>query len=260
MSLLDNPYVADIVALVHSLTDSQIEQVATLLSSGDLPPTAGVLMVQQITHLPISMAAKVVTLLRRWHSTGETSTSLALALLAARATYMQTVAEAPSVQLVWTGPISTPIPTRSTAGVLLDLINVARFEIVIVGYVLTDGASVIFEHLAAAQRRGVKIVIIGNRLEQQLRVLQTIWPEDQQLPDLYSRLEIPDDPLSALHAKLAIADQKQMLVTSANLTYHGLAGNIEIGLQVSGKVISDAITLLSGLIAEGVFIRINAGI
>lgn len=257
MSLLDHPSVADVVAIARSLTDEQIESLAALLSHGDLLLSAGSLTVQQATHLQAAEAAKVVTLLRRWHSLGQTADSLAEALLVAHATYNQVKGEGPSVRLVWTGPISTPVPVRSTLAVMLDLINMAQFEMVIVGYAVTLGASKVFEHLAVAQRKGVRAVVIGNRLEEHLPLLRTLWPPGLRLPELYTRMEAPDDHISALHAKLAIADRMHLLVTSANLTYHGLTGNIEIGLQVDGKVAEETTDLLTRLINEGVFTRIE---
>jgi phosphatidylserine/phosphatidylglycerophosphate/cardiolipin synthase-like enzyme len=47
-----------------------------------------------------------------------------------------------------------------------------------------------------------------------------------------------------------------MLVTSANLTYHGLAGNLEIGLEIEGRVAGEVVALLNRLIAENICIRI----
>jgi len=252
----DDPGITAVVTIAHSFTDAQIRQLVAALSGGNLSLSAGVLPVQHIIRLSMAEARNVVTLLRHWHNAGGTSETLVAALLAARAAYAQALEEAPSVRLVWTGPISTSVPARSTVSVLLDLIDRARKEMIVVGYILTEAASIVLEHLAAAQKRGVQVVLIGDRMEEKLSVLQVCWPEDQRLPVIYTRAETPDDPRSALHAKLAIADQYHMLVTSANLTYHGLAGNIEMGIEVEGQVAADAVALLNGLIAEGICTRI----
>lgn len=259
MALPKEIYIAEVVALVRTLSDAQVQQLATLLTNEDIKLSVGSLTVQHIAQIPMAVAESLVTLFRHWQRAGATSTELAIALLAARSSYAQTIAVAPSVQLVWTGPINAPAPMRSTISILCDMISTARVEIVIVGYVLTAGASVVFEHLSTAQKRGVRVVIIGNRLEEQLPVFQLLWPSGQRLPYLYTYQQTSDDPLSALHAKLAIADQKTMLVTSANLTYHGLVGNIEIGLQVTGKVITECIDLLNRLIDKGILIMLNTG-
>jgi phosphatidylserine/phosphatidylglycerophosphate/cardiolipin synthase-like enzyme len=48
-----------------------------------------------------------------------------------------------------------------------------------------------------------------------------------------------------------------MLVTSANLTYHGLSGNVEVGVLVEGNVAAEAVQLINRLIAEGVVVRLD---
>ncbi len=41
--------------------------------------------------------------------------------------------------------------------------------------------------------------------------------------------------MTKLHAKVIIADGRDALITSANLTYHGYEANIEIGVRVAGE-------------------------
>lgn len=253
----DKKAIAAVVTIARTLSEIQVGQLVAALSKGELTFSAGVLQVQHRLHLSTTDTRNVVSMLRDWQNSGADLDALSAALLAANMTYIRTRAEAPSVRLVWTGPISLPGSTRSTLSVLLDLIDRAQQEMVIVGYVLTEAASIVFEHLAAAKRRGVQVTLIGDRLEEKLPVLRACWPQDLHLPTLYTRVETPDDTRAALHAKLAIADQRYMLVTSANLSYHGLAGNIEIGIEVEGQVAAEAIALLNRLITEGVCIRIH---
>jgi phosphatidylserine/phosphatidylglycerophosphate/cardiolipin synthase-like enzyme len=46
---------------------------------------------------------------------------------------------------------------------------------------------------------------------------------------------MPGDNMASLHAKVLLVDQYDLLVTSANLTYHGLSSNIEVGVRVKGN-------------------------
>ena len=46
------------------------------------------------------------------------------------------------------------------------------------------------------------------------------------------------DKMSALHAKVISVDQKQTLITSANLSYHGQQGNIELGTLIESRQIA----------------------
>ncbi len=259
MSLIvpDQDTIAQVVTMAHALNERQFRQLVEAFSDERLSLSVGVLQIQHMLQFSTTEARHVVSLLRSWQSTKSSPESLITALLAARAASARMQAEAPSVRLVWTGPISTAVPARSTMNVLLDLIERAQQEIVVVGYVLTEAASIVFERLAAAQRRGIQVILIGDRMEEKLPVLRACWPQGLRLPVLYTRAETPDDTRAALHAKLAIADQRYMLVTSANLTYHGLAGNIEIGIEVEGQVAAEAVALLNRLIADGVCIRIH---
>lgn len=258
MSLIepDQDTIAQVVTIARTLNERQFRQVVEALSDKKLSLSAGVLQLQHMLQLSTTDARSVVSLLRSWQRMKSSPESLISALLAARAASARMQAEAPSVRLVWTGPISTAVPVRSTVSVLLDLIDRAQQEIVIVGYIITDASSIVFEHLAVAQKRGVQVVLVGDRLEEKLDVLRACWPHGQRLPTLYSRVETPADPRSALHAKLAVADQRYLLVTSANLTYHGLAGNIEIGLELEGQIAAEVVALLNRLIAENVCTRI----
>ena len=44
--------------------------------------------------------------------------------------------------------------------------------------------------------------------------------------------------MAALHAKVISVDEQQTLITSANLSYHGQEGNIELGTLVDSKEIA----------------------
>ena len=44
-----------------------------------------------------------------------------------------------------------------------------------------------------------------------------------------------EDKMSALHAKVISVDQQDTLITSANLSYHGQEGNIELGTKIHSR-------------------------
>lgn len=50
-----------------------------------------------------------------------------------------------------------------------------------------------------------------------------------------------DDKMAALHAKVISVDQEKTLITSANLSYHGQQGNIELGTLIESKRIAKQI-------------------
>ena len=68
--------------------------------------------------------------------------------------------------------------------------------------------------------------------------------------------QIPSDEerMAALHAKVISVDQQQTLITSANLSYHGQQGNIELGTLIESKRIAKQIDdMFTKLIFSKVF-------
>jgi phosphatidylserine/phosphatidylglycerophosphate/cardiolipin synthase-like enzyme len=256
------PSILAAITVARSLDEQRFQQLVTALDNATLPLTASVLQVQRLLHFSAAESRTVVGLLHQWQTWGKDIQSLAIALQTARVTSAVTQTEAPSVSLVWTGPISLPGSTRTTGSVLIDLIDHAQQEIVIVDYTLSENSSYvrrIIAHLARAHQRGVQIVLIGDQVEEkQLPVLKAYWPPNQELPLLYTRKAPTSDSKSALHAKAMVVDGNSLLATSANLSYHGLAGNIELGLLVEGRVAQEAVTLLKLLITEEVCVKVDA--
>ena len=76
-----------------------------------------------------------------------------------------------------------------------------------------------------------------------------MWPERARAPRILSREINPGDPFSSMHAKVFLADESTALVTSANLTAHGLHRNIEIGILVRSPAVgrlAEALLALEG--------------
>jgi phosphatidylserine/phosphatidylglycerophosphate/cardiolipin synthase-like enzyme len=153
------------------------------------------------------------------------------------------------VEIVCTAPLDIGIPVRATLPKALEMIESAEHEIVMVGYVFSEGAREILARLAAAQARGVRVTIVANRLREHLCQFVPLWPAGARLPVLYSRDADPNDQMAALHAKLLICDRRTALVTSANFTHHGLRGNIEIGVCVTDQAIGRLADFVSHMIA-----------
>lgn len=60
--------------------------------------------------------------------------------------------------------------------------------------------------------------------------------------------------MSALHAKVISIDQQETLITSANLSYHGQEGNVELGAHIISKEIAIQVEqLFTQLIFSKVF-------
>jgi phosphatidylserine/phosphatidylglycerophosphate/cardiolipin synthase-like enzyme len=169
-----------------------------------------------------------------------------------------------AVDIVWTGPQTPEVPVRLTRAVLVDVIRSAAERLVIVSFAAYRVALVVDE-LAAAADRGVDVRLIletseasGGRLDVDAAnafsslgaaVSFWVWPTDQ-------RPALPAGT-AALHAKAAIADDHTALVTSANLTGHGMNENMELGLLVRGGAVPRRLAAhFTRLMAGRVLVRV----
>jgi phosphatidylserine/phosphatidylglycerophosphate/cardiolipin synthase-like enzyme len=161
-----------------------------------------------------------------------------LAYLLGRADgYAQRAAEA-TVETVWSGPDSHRVPVRATAAVLADIVHEARRELLLMTYSarhyqpLTDA-------LREAVARGVAVSVVVETLQGAGTALAGDEPYKAftGIPglDLWNWPPSRRTELGAkMHAKLAVADRRVLLVSSANLTASGVTKNIEAGLLITG--------------------------
>ena len=63
--------------------------------------------------------------------------------------------------------------------------------------------------------------------------------------------------MAALHAKVISIDKRETLITSANLSYHGQEGNLELGIYVESPAIARQIDdVFTELIFRRVFTEV----
>jgi phosphatidylserine/phosphatidylglycerophosphate/cardiolipin synthase-like enzyme len=198
-------------------------------------------------------------LVERWGEAPVSGTAIALALRAtAKAVERERVEE--SIEVVWTGPRTAAVPVRLTREVLIDLIRSARESLFIVSFAAYR-VEVVLDELTTAASRGVVIRLIlettGGTLTfdaakafAALADLVTfyVWPPEKRPAVERGR--------AALHAKAAIADGHTALVTSANLTGHGITQNMELGLLIKGGPIPHRLSdHFRELIAQGTLVE-----
>jgi phosphatidylserine/phosphatidylglycerophosphate/cardiolipin synthase-like enzyme len=132
------------------------------------------------------------------------------------------------------------------------MVKDAQNEILVVGYVFTEGAKSLLEEVARASRdRRVRVTVIGNRMEEHLPALRSAWPLDCPEPRVFSCPANFQDEMSALHAKVLVCDASTALITSANFSYHGLHENIEIGVKVNSSSVARLVEFFNSLTAVG---------
>lgn len=159
-----------------------------------------------------------------------------------------------SAEFVATIPRSVPGMARPTKLVIAEMIASAKSEIIILGYELTD--RLLVDRLAEAVARGVDVTLILDRRKAAAEMILGHWPAETKRPKIYHDKQRPNaGPFASQHAKCLLVDEKDLLVTSANFTFHGLHENIEIGVRLSGSSAAEARKIFSHLVESGLAVE-----
>ena len=146
-----------------------------------------------------------------------------------------------------TGPAILDVVERSTDSVVREMINGARKEILIVEYRITGGGGVAGP-LADALRRidDITIVIDDDGEGANMSALDGMFPGPRR-PRIYAHRK-KEKAFYKVHAKIMIVDRAELLVTSANLTHHGLVQNFEMGVKIRGRTARNANAVIRRMI------------
>jgi cardiolipin synthase A/B len=194
-----------------------------------------------------TVEAHLRSLQETWNVLGGDFSPRALALMLQASAASVTVfrQQVPSTEVVWTGPKVEGSFLRATREVVRELLRRARVELLVVGYWIAardDGEGIIEEvitSMAEAVMRGASVrVIVDERIRTDGRdnrsILVSAWPDSVPLPRILTWHLPPGDRHLKLHAKVLVADRRDALVTSANLTSYAMDLNMEMGVRVIG--------------------------
>jgi cardiolipin synthase len=141
------------------------------------------------------------------------------------------------VSLVWTGPPTEELALRSTRAVLGRLVERATTSLLLVSYAGFDVDDLAAGLLAAALR-GVEVTLVletkadNPKAGEAALAFKTLaghasfyrWPAEKRSAAFA--------PTAALHAKCAVRDACEVLITSANLTSAAINDNMELGVLI----------------------------
>jgi len=142
-------------------------------------------------------------------------------------------------ELVVTAPPSFSVKARSTANTVSAMISGAKKSLLITGYSLSDYFGDLVERMIQKSRTGILIKFFANGLEGQPEFEKLLRNRSQFLR-IYD-YQHSSDRMSSLHAKVICVDKSKTLITSANLSYHGQEGNIEMGTYMESPVIAQQV-------------------
>lgn len=138
--------------------------------------------------------------------------------------------------LVTTAPPSFLIRTKPTKITVDTMIRSANSSILITGYSLSEYLSELIDCLIQKSQQGVFVKFFVNHIEDQ-KSFERVCRYKGRFLRIYNYPK-HEDTMAALHAKVISIDQQETLITSANLSYHGHEGNIELGTHIISKSIA----------------------
>ena len=140
------------------------------------------------------------------------------------------------VSLVVTAPPSFSINARTTMNVVSSMIEGADSSILITGYSLSSYFADLVDTIIQKSQSGIFVKFFVNDIDSQDSFEKLLRYKGRFLK-IYNYKK-QEDSMAALHAKVISVDQKKTLITSANLSYHGQQGNIELGMLAESKKIA----------------------
>ena len=141
-----------------------------------------------------------------------------------------------SASLVTTVPPSFSVRAKSTKNTVEGLIRGAKRSVLITGYSLSGYFADLVDVLIDKSQKGVYVKFFVNNIENQ-KGLDKLCRYKGRFLHIYN-FAGSNDSMAALHAKVISVDEQQTLITSANLSYHGQEGNIELGTLVDSREIA----------------------
>jgi phosphatidylserine/phosphatidylglycerophosphate/cardiolipin synthase-like enzyme len=179
-------------------------------------------------------------------------------LLALQSLHIQRSEASPcaAAEFVATVPPGTVCAARPTGLVIGEMLRGPHHQIIALGYEITDED--VIDRLHAASLTCPEIILLCDQGRQSARRLSDGWPGDRRRPQLFENVTWPDAaPLASMHCKALLVDGADLLVTSANFTFHGLNGNIEFGVRLRGEQARPAQGIFTQLLRSGLFRRLE---
>lgn len=136
-------------------------------------------------------------------------------------------------ELIITAPPSFALKAKPTKVVVNSMLSNAKSNILITGYSLSDYFSDLIDCVIRKSQEGVFVKFFVNDIESQ-NSFDRLCRYKGRFLKIYNYPK-QEDKMSALHAKVISIDRQDTLITSANLSYHGQEGNIELGAKIHSK-------------------------
>lgn len=160
------------------------------------------------------------------------------------------------IELTITSSVSSKVHIKQNQIVIQEMLSSAQKSIIMTGYSVSDYFSNYVDLLIDRSQRGVLVQIFFNYAKKQRQIEKLLRYQGKYLR-LYD-YQNAQDKMSALHAKVICVDKEKTLISSANLSYHGLEGNIEVGTYIESQRIAKQLTdTFKALVMKKTFVSLE---
>ncbi len=160
--------------------------------------------------------------------------------------------EKAKAELIVTAPPSFSLQTKATKIVVKNMLENAVSSILITGYSLSEYFNDMIDCIIRKSQEGIYVRFYVNNADAQTNIDKLLRYKGKFLK-IYNYAK-QNDKMSALHAKVITIDKRETLITSANLSFHGQEGNIELGTHVISEQIAKQVEdLFTSLLFKKVF-------
>lgn len=158
------------------------------------------------------------------------------------------------IQLIWSGPSVSGLPGRDTEIVFEEYISSAQENIILSIYSLSEYASSLIDLLEKKIKQGIYVELYVNDYASKNDLLDKIIKLDSNRAFVYEYIGAENDTQS-LHAKVLTVDKEKSIITSSNLSYNGMDGNLELGVILNSKDKAIDIRLIFNTLIEKHYFR-----
>jgi len=138
-------------------------------------------------------------------------------------------------ELAITAPASFDVKARKLHDVSEMMLQKAVESILICGYPAIDYYPEMIDLIALKLRQGVIIRMFLDDHDDAEAHFQKLTTIKNNHPDIWLRQKNADAAISEFHVKAIVIDGRELLLSSADMSYRGMLGNIEMGIRMESR-------------------------
>lgn len=160
-------------------------------------------------------------------------------------------------KIVWSGPEVSGLPGRDTEILITDMVKSANKNIILTIYSISDYVTELLSILKLKSEQGVFVDIYVDRFDNKSSIMRILTEKKSKFIRIFDYCGQNNDKQS-LHAKVLVVDDCKSFITSSNLSYNGMDGNLELGVVIESKDRAQEIrTVFNGLVSKKYFKKVT---